>query len=252
MDQSTFTQLTGITPSASQSTRFDSVAQLSGEALEELLGWPLDPTSWGNQYLEIGKVKDEWWSCPDVDISDLDPPDAVIGATRLYDWNVNDTYLHIDPATAIHAVKIVRDGITYRTFDTARYSLNLENGTTPYGRYIQLHNELRMWMLALWPRPYLFYGDTQASANVQVAIDADWAFADDDDENSTLPTKLQKTWADLVYYELDVNKRDLKSETMLSHSYSRNAHADPTVANAATIAKYVGPHGTAKTPLVVV
>lgn len=249
MDQSAFTQLTGITPSSSQSARFDSVAELSGEALEELLGWPLDPTDWGNQYLEIGKAKDEWWSCPDVDTSDLDAPDAVVGATRLYDWNVNDLNLHIDPATKINALKIVRDGITYKTFDIGRYSLVMDNGQVPFGRYIRLHDGLPGWMLALWPRPNLFFGASRASAYVQVAIDADWAFAADSDDNSTLPTKLQKTWADLIYYELDVQKRDLKSESMLSHSYTRNPHADPTVANAATIAKYVGPKGTANTPL---
>lgn len=240
MDQSTFTKLTGLTLSSSQSARLSSVAELAGEALEELLGWPLDPTSWENQYIEIGKSKDEW-GCFSTDTSNLDPPDEVVGKTRLYKWNPHDQYLHIDPAKTIHALKIVRNGVTYKTFKTSEYSLKMENGLPPFGKYIQIGHEFRAWLGYFWPQPFLFFPYDQRRHDahyLQVAVDADWSFDD-------LPTKLQKVQADLIYYELDM-RRDFKSETMLSHSYSRNPHPDPTTVHAATLAKYLGPNGTAQ------
>lgn len=248
MDQSTFTNLTGITLSSSQSTRFDSVAELAGDRLEEMLGWPLDPSNWDDQYLEIGKTKDEWWDCLSIDTSNLDAPDAVIGATRLYTWNPAEAYLFIDPAVKIHAVKLVRNGVTYRTFEPSKYSLRMMNGRETYGKYLQFGHELHAWILELWPRPQiatLLASQRRADGDrVQVAIDADWAF----DE---LPATLNEVWAEFINYKLDL-KRDVKSESFTSHSYSRNAHPDPAVVYAASIAKYVGPKGTAHEPLVIV
>lgn len=248
MDQTTFTNLTGITLSSSQSTRFDSVAELSGETLEEMLGWPLDPYGWDDQYIEIGKTTDEWWSCPTVDTSELDPADEVEGNNRLYTWSPVEPYLFIDPAVEIHSVKLVKNGVTYRTFDADEYSLRIQNGREPFGRYIQFCDELHTWMLSLWPRPQfvsLLASQRRADGDyVQVAVDADWGF-------ETLPLTIQKVQADLVSYELDL-KRDLKSETILSHSYTRSTRADPATAYAATLKKYVGPRGTAYQPGVIV
>jgi hypothetical protein len=243
VDQSDFTKLTGLSLSSSQSTRFDSVEELASETLEELLGWPLDPNDWKNQYLEIGKTKDES-DCLSADTSDLDDPDEVVGATRLYRWNPVEPYLFIDPATTIHAIKLVRDGITYKTFDPKDYSLKLENGRITYGRYIRMGRPLLSWMLALWPKPFLVYEHSGDDDYAQIAIDADWAFED-------LPSPLLKVEADLIAYELDL-KRDIKSETFLSHSYSRNARPDPVDAHMPTLAKYVGPNGTAVRPGVIV
>lgn len=248
MDQPTFTQLTGITLSSSQSARFDSVAELASETLEEMLGWPLDPCDWDDQYLEIGKTKDEWWNCPDVDTSDLDPADEVQGATRLFTWNPDEPYLFIDPATEIYAVKLVKDGITYRTFDTDDYSLRLQNGRETYGRYIQFCDSFWRWWSPVWSRPavvsLLGSGRRADGDYLQVAIDADWAFDD-------VPTTLLKVQADMMAYDFDL-KRDVKSESILSHSYTRNVRQNPEVQYARTVAKYVGPRGTAHRPGVIV
>lgn len=236
MDQSTFTSLTGITPTTSQAARLSTVADLANESLEEMLGWPLNPDDWDNQYTEIGKVKTgSDWSSPDVD--DLDPPDEVIGKTRVYDWNPADPYLFLDPAKVINSVKLVRNGVTYKTFDTNRYSLQLVNGRETFGRYLEMHHEVCSWVWGL-PNEWPLFERRSGASFVQIAIDADWAFED-------VPTQLQKVLADMIYYELDVIHRDIKSESILSHSYSRNAHADPTVTHATTLAKYAGPNGTA-------
>lgn len=242
MDQSTFTKLTGISLSASQSARFETAANLSAEQVQELLGWPLDPNDWENQYIEIGKTKDEWWDCPVVDTSDLLPPDPVIGATRLYTWNPFESYLSIDPATTIHALKLVRNGVTYKTFNTNEYSLRDQNSFNgPWGKYVQIRDDVHRWMLALWPMPdihELFALERRADGDhVQVAIDADWAF----DE---LPGTLQTAWAEVTNYNLDT-KRDVKTESILSLSYSRNPHPDPTLRYASTFRKYAGPRGSA-------
>jgi hypothetical protein len=248
VDQSTFTNFTGITLSSSQSARFDSLVDLSGQKLEEMLGWPLDPTDWDDQYLEIGKTKDEWWNCLSVDTSNLDGPDEVIGATRLYTWNPADPYLFIDPAVTINALKLVKNGITYKTFYPNEYSLRLLNARETYGKYVQFSDALCRWFGPIWNRSgisELIGSQHRADGDyVQVAIDADWAFEE-------LPGSLQEVWAEFINYQLDL-KRDIKSESFTSHSYTRNAHADPVEVYAGVITKYVGPNGTAYQPTVVV
>lgn len=248
MEQSTFTNLTGITLSSSQQSRFTSVSDLAAERLEELLGWPLDPCDWDDQYIEIGKTRSEWWSYPDVDTSDLDAPDEVEGATRLYTWNPNDPYLFIDPAVTIHAVKVVKNGVTYKTFDPNDYSLRLVNGRETFGKYIQFSDALCGWWGPIWDRdPIVSLLASQRRADgdyVQIAVDADWAF----DE---LPGALKDAWAGFVNYRFDL-KRDVKSESMLSHSYTKATHVDPEVTYASVLKKYVGPKGTAHDPLVLV
>lgn len=254
MDQSTFTDLTGVQLTSSQVSRFGSVAKLCGRKLEEMLGWPLDPSNWDNQYLEIGKTRSEWWSYPDVDTSDLADPDTVTGRTRLYNWRPTDPYLFIDPAITLHKVKLVKNGVTYRTFDAQDYSLRTINGETPFGKYVEFSDSLYRWMDAWYYEPSIFdlVVATHAPEGdyLQVAIDANWAFPKEND-CLTLPLPLQEAWADFIAYKLDL-KRDVKSESVLSHSYSKNVTPDPAVVHADVIRKYVGPRGTADVPGVIV
>lgn len=254
MDQSTFTDLTGVQLTSSQVSRFGSVAKLCGRKLEEMLGWPLDPSNWDNQYLEIGKTKSEWWSGSHVDTSDLNDPDAVVGKTRLYKWRPGDPYLFIDPALTLHKVKLVKNGITYRTFDAQDYSLRLVNGYEPYGKYVAFSDGFYRWMDIWYFEPSILdivlASHTPDGDYLQVAIDADWAFPKEDG-CPTLPLPLQEAWADLIAYKLDL-KRDVKSESVLSHSYSKNVTPDPATVHADVIRKYIGPRGTADTPGVIV
>lgn len=247
MDQKTFTNLTGVILTDSQVARFGSLVEACGQKLEDLLGWPLDPSDWGNQYLEIGKTKCEWWTCPSVDTPDLDDPDPVVGRTRLYTWRPSDPYLFVDPALKIHKVKLVKNGITYRTFEVNDYSLRLMNGRSTYGRYIEFADCLYRWLDLWYYNPDILALVVASRAPdgdyLQVAIDADWAFPEDDENNLTLPLPLQMAWADFIAYRIDL-KRDVKSESVLSHSYTRNVTPDPEMVHADEIRKYAGPKGT--------
>lgn len=245
MDQSTFTSLTGIPLTPAQQTTFNSVSQMAGQMLEEALGWPVNPADWDNQYIEIGKLPEpESWDFDwdwDINLDDLDPPDAVQGQLRVFRWDEHDRFLFIDPATAIHAVKLIKDDVTVCTFDPQHYRTQWTNGPTTFSRYIELrpHSLLTKWLLFLWaPLPEVMFG--MEHRFVQVAIDADWGF-------KSLPLPLQRVWAEQIAYELDL-KRDIKSETMLGHSYSKDARVTPVVKYASTLQKYAGPNSTAVKP----
>lgn len=246
MDQSTFTGLTGITPTPSQSAIFGSIAQIAGEALSEALGWPLNPKDWNNQYTETGKLPDpdtydfDWDS--DIDMDNLLPPDDVVGKLRQFRWDEDDQYIPIDPATAIHAVKLVKDDVTVHTFNPQHYRVQWTNGPTTYSRYIELrpNSIITKWLLFLWaPLPEVAFG--MEHRFVEVVVDADWGFA------NSLPLQLQRVWAEQIAYELDL-KRDIKSENMLGHSVSKDARVAPVVKYASTLQKYAGPNSTVIRP----
>ena len=80
MDQSTYTNLTGKT--VDNTDRFNALSRATKAQMEDALGWPLCPDDWGNQYIEIGKTRDDC-SCSDVDTSDLDDPDEVVSSYRV-------------------------------------------------------------------------------------------------------------------------------------------------------------------------
>lgn len=240
MDQTEFNNLTGMVIRSSQSDRFSYLSTASAETLEGILGWPLDPSDWDDQYEELGKLEGDWNSY-NGDPDTLEAPDEVIGVTRLYRWSPVEPYLHIDPATEIHAIKLVRNGVTYKTFDPLEYSLQMQNGMQPFGRYVRIDENFLNWF-NIWDYPAIIYERRGEVEYVQVAVDAEWAFEE-------LPTPLLKLQADLIAYELDI-KRDVKSESVLGHSYSRNTRQEPVTVHAATIAKYAGPNGTSTSKVV--
>lgn len=251
MDQSTFTNLTGISLTASQVARFSAVAGMAGETIEELLGWPLDPTDIDDQYTEIGKLsEDEDWGGFDTDTPisqlNLQAPDEVQGQLRVFQWDEHDQYLFIDPAVELYAVKLVKDGITYVTFKPQHYRLQLVNGRETYGRYVQINRSWLpgyFWPLLWYQMPGLV--PYEQKRNVQVAVDADW-FPQDD-----LPLTIKRSWADQIAYEMDI-KRDIKSETHMSHSYTKDARDDSSVKHLKTLVKYAGPNGTIQRPEILV
>lgn len=227
MNQSTFTQLTGRTLTSSQGTRFATVAEVSGELLEELLGWPLCPDDWDDQYLEIGKTSSDY-AGNDVDLDDLEDPDDVVGTTRLFPWNPSDPYLAIDPAVVIHAVKLVKDSVTYKTFETSEFRVDWLNGKERFAKYVQLCDGISC---NCWWHTWCYRQDCR-----QIAVDADWAFDD-------LPLPLKKAWAELIWDDLDC-KKNVRSETIGPHSYTLFAKEDPAVRYRSALVKYAGPNGS--------
>ncbi len=230
LDQLEFEALTGMKLDDDQSDRYHSVASVAVAEMESLLGWPLIPDDWENQYLEIGKSTDDS-SCPAVDADgfadedpdeELDAPDAVVGKYRLFTLKKGDPFLFIDPATAIHAVKFIQDGVTRKSYESDEYIVRTQNGNPSVIRYLGIKK--------------LMCACVRILADRQFAVDADWAY-------ETIPTELKKILADTIAGELDP-KSDIKSESVISHSYTKFDRSAEKEKQLVIIRKYAGPHGS--------
>jgi hypothetical protein len=233
VDQPTFTKLTGRTLTTAQATLLAGSAETAKRELEDLLGWPLDPDCWDDQYLERGKTQSEG-VCVD-DATELDAPDDVVGSTRIFNWNPDDYYLQTDPLVTIHSVKLVSDDVTYKTFELGEYRPQWVNGRERYAKYIEIKHDCP------W---YLQHYSCCCLAGRQIAVDADWAF-------EVVPRVLKQVWADLVWQDLNP-KRDLRSQTLGPHSYTFATNETPLTKHAPVLRQYAGPHGTAAAGVTIV
>lgn len=224
MTTAEYTALTGIPVTSSNTTMITAQISRTQYLLEALLGWSLSSPN-TNQYTELGKTQSDC-PCPDdVDEDDLEPADAVVYAYRLFSYNPDDRFLSIDPATAVHKVKLVKDGVTYRTLDASDYRLQWKNGLVKY------LDQTKCWCLCF----------DCGCDNVQLAVDADWIGK----TPAGIPADLLGVWADMVTYYSDL-KNNIKSETLGPHSYSKFSDSPPQSMDAGSliIKKYAGPNGT--------
>lgn len=222
--------LTGITVAASDQARVTAEIAKSRRILETMLGYTLDPALVNtNLYNELGKT-DTDCACPIVDIDSLDDPDPVVTAYRLYDYNLTDQFFHVDPFTIINAVKLVYikqgespSGITVKTYDDE--DIREHQGRDAWSKYIEY-------------TPHTFWY-CRHDHHIQLAVDAVWQFP------TTIPDDLNYVWADMVTYYADC-KKDLKSESILTHSYTKFDKEIPETLshNQAVLSRYAGPHGT--------
>lgn len=222
MTTAEYTALTGIPVTSANLAMVTAQIARSRRLLEAMLGYSLDDPN-DNQYVELGKTQSDC-PCPeDVDLDDLLPADAVVYAYRLFPYNRKDSYLYIDPATAVHKVKLVKDGVTYRTLDVSDYRLNWKNGVVKY------LEQSKCWCLCV----------DCVCENVQLAVDADWLGKTD------YPDDLLGVWADMVTYYSDP-KYNIKSETLGPHSYNKFDGTAPQDMSAGSIIlkKYAGPNGS--------
>lgn len=220
MTTETYIALTGST--ATEETIELQIARAQ-TILETLLGYSLNPESVEtNLYTELGKSPLEC-SCSSVDVDSLLDPDEVVGAYRLYSYNPKDKFLHVDPFSAVHAVKLVKDDVTIKTFDEDEYRADI--GRDGVSKYLQVCE-----------RCGCFCGCTDC---VQLAVDADWLWPEE------LPGDLLLTWADMITYGLD-SKSGIKSETVGPHSWTKFDNISPETMphNVFTIKKYAGPYGS--------
>ncbi len=227
MTLSEYEAITGTTVAAGDIDRVTAQIARTQRILETMLGYTLDPELTDeNQYTEIGKTATDC-PCPDVDIEDLDPADAVVGSYRLYSYNRHDSFLAIDPATAVHAVKLVKDGITFKTLDTDEYRANLKHG---FIKYLQRCEECN-WCTC-----------TTECYCVQLAVDADFMVPG---------AELNDLWVEMVAYYSD-EKSGIRSETLGTHQYSKFAGRNGFEQifpqdrdyNIAILRKYAGPNGS--------
>lgn len=232
MNLSEYESLTGITVPAGQVPAVTAALNRVQAILETMLGFTLDPSQRNtNLYKELGKTQTECF-CPSVDTENLQPADAVVNGYRLFDYNELDQYLWVDPFKTLNKVKLVYirqgagdQGITLKTFDDDEIRVHQTQGTLK--KYLE--------------RCLDCFCTCDCQNCVQLAIDADWEF-------ETLPTDLQYVFTDMVTWYSN-GKRDIKSETIDTHSYTKFDRRVPELEphNLTVIQKYAGPHGTTAT-----
>lgn len=214
-----YTQLTGITPT-NEALLTARIAKTQA-ILELLLGYTLDPEKvMDNHYVELGKTEAAC-SCWDINEAALQPPDEVMGAYRLFPYSSEDSYLAIDPASSVYAVKLVHNNITVKTLDPDDYCVIYKNGVAKY-------IEQRTW----------FCSCQQPCGCSQLAVDAEWLWVED------WPAALLDLWAEMInFYIID---RNIKSESLGSHSYTlSDSSSAPETTSVATflLQQYAGPLG---------
>lgn len=229
MSPTKYTELTGITVKNEALTK----AQINRtrSMLETMLGYPLcSSKQQENLYNELGKSQEDC-ACPDVNLDNLDDPDEVQGAYRLFPYNRNDMFLAVDPFVKFYKAKLVfvkagdgANGVTLKTFDEER--IRVEVGRQGFSKYLE--NCKSCWC------------DCNCDECVQLAIDAEWGF-----NEQTIPEDLKFVWAEMVTYYSNP-KQDVKSESILTHSYTKFDRVEPQLEshNMAVIKKYAGPFGS--------
>lgn len=235
MDITKYQELTGIT--VSNQTLVTAQIKRTKAMLEALLGYPLcsDQVE-TNYYEELGKTQQECLCPHSIDVTKLTVADDINGAYRLYRYNLNDKYFHVDPFSILYKVKLVHilpgeeQGVTIKTFDDE--DLRVHYGRGDWTKYIEHCKDC----LCL----------CECTDCVQVAVDADWLWTD------CPPTDLLYVWADMITYEVDC-KKDVKSESIQGHSYTKFDRVLPQdiPTNFSIIQRYAGPHGSATKELTV-
>lgn len=230
MNLAKYTELTGITVAAGDQVLVTAQINRTKAMLETMLGFTLSSSKvTENLYNELGKTQLEC-ACPVINTDDLLDPDDIEGAYRMYSYNPNDIYFHVDPFITLHKVKLVfvrqgedDQGITLKTFDSDQIRVDL--GREGLSKYIE---HCRDCLCSC--------GCTDC---VQLAVDADWMFED------CLPKDLQYVWADMITYNVDC-KKDVKSETITTHAYTKFDRVLPEMMpqNFAVIQRYAGPYGS--------
>lgn len=220
-----YEELTGTSVASSQRRAFSAQLVRTQRRLEHLLGFTLDPDQvTENLYTETGKTQSES-VCSDIDDADLLPADAVVGAYRIFPYNADDRFLHVDPFSTVHAVKLISGDVTVRTFDSDEYVAQRKQGG--WGKYLAVPGH---WWLCRCQRNC-----------VQLAVDADWLW-DKDGDHDGLPEDLLDVWADMASSHAD-DKRNIKSESIGAHSYTKFDSKPPEKENASILKKYAGPNG---------
>lgn len=225
--------LTGITVSSANTAKVTAQIARTQAILETLLGFTLNPDKVEeNLYNELGKTTESCF-CPSVDLEDLQDPDPVVGAYRLFRYNSADQYFHVDPFSTVHKVKLVyikagtgTNGVTIKTFDTDEIRVNY--GRDGLAKYIEhCHDCLCI---------------CECENCVQLAVDADWLWT----PATEIPTDLQYVWADMITWYADSKNKGIRSESIDTHSYTRFDNKPPELdpSNLAIIKRYAGPYGS--------
>lgn len=194
MDSDLYTALTGIPVTSANQAAITAAIRKTKAILENLLGYSLSDQSGA---------------------SDRDFP-----------YYQADTNKLIDPCTAVHSVKVIKNGDVLETLDSDEYTVITNRGIK---KYFKVHQcPICHQTLCACDNPLYEY-----------RVNADWCFAD-----GALPDDLAGVWADMVTYYSDP-KILVKSETLGTHSYSQEVpdpyESDP--ANQQILRRYAGARG---------
>ncbi len=223
MDLEQYQELTGVTVPTAKEALYEAQLLRVQAMLETLLGYTLTPADvLTNLYNEEG-ISQQECSCSCVDTDNLNPADEVEYAYRLYRYNWKDKYLLTDPFTAVHKVKLVKDGVTVKVLDPSEY--RVQYGRDNIAKYIEVCDSC--------------YCTCDCTDCIQLAVDADWVWQDE------LPNDLLYVWADMVTYYVDC-KQDVRSETIGAHSYTKFDNTAPELLpnNISVLERYAGAYGT--------
>jgi hypothetical protein len=240
VDSTTYAAFTGKTVNTSQTARFTMQQKVAKRWLQRVLGYPLCPDDWDNQYIEKGKTDGDFFFIDDQ--TQLQPPDDVVNSYRFFQWTPDDPFIAIDPATAIHAVKLVENDVTIWTFDPTRFMPQWENyGDEPFAKFLAIRKPIaELFLFNGFVFDWMYYWNfyLRQQKGFRLAIDADWAFEE-------LPLELKQTWADMIVYNMD-DKRNISQEAIGSreHMYTKFSPDidDPLKRHAAVIERYAGPN----------
>lgn len=230
MDLSKYQTLSGITVSSSDQVRVSAIINRTRSTLETMLGFTLDPSKVStNFYNELGKTQIEC-PCPSVDTDNLLEPDDIVDSYRLFTYNKNDKFFHVDPFIQLNSVKLVivrqgeePNGVTVKTYSSD--NIRIDSGFNNIQKYLRETEGC--------------FCNTDCGDNVQLAVDASWLF------EGCLPDDLKYLWVDMINYYSDC-KKDIKSESVNTHSYTKTEIVKPEEeeSNIAILKKYAGPFGS--------
>lgn len=207
-----YSELIGISVTSSNQARIVAALDRTQAILEDLLGYPLDPDQRVVNHL-TGVVP--------------------TFAYRIFPFREKDTYHHVDPSTEIHAIKILKNGVVEDTLEAAEWTAIKDRGIIRYFTF----NESELLQYSWYPFVKIGFCN---DGEWQLAVDAEYIFADD-----ALPNDLLSVWFDMISYYSDP-KKEIKSETLGSHSYTRATPQLPESLsqNMAILRRYAGPRGS--------
>lgn len=231
MDLEKYKELTGIDVPTSKEATVKANIRRTKAMLENMLGYSLKPK---NLYSEKGKVQFEGY-LPIEDLTTILPPDEEEGVYKLFHYNENDRYFHVDPFKNVYKVKLVmpvndNEFITVVDLDNV-VALKERNGI---GRFIERHYE---WFTWAWYATWRLSWKEASSAGLQIAVEADWIDCYSDD--------IMYLWADMITYQSDPSAK-IKSESVDGHSWSKADTKAPEEepSNLKALSKYAGPYGS--------
>ncbi len=215
--QTRYSELTGIQITDANKARIQGAIQRCLAIFEDLLGYTLDPEQ---------RTFNEFES--------LSPTVAY----RIFPLRRKDKYHHIDAATAVYDVRILRNGNVNQALASDEWSAVYRRGIYKFFTINKILN-LPAFYNTFFYDTYLSIINSQYD-NYAILVDADWMFKED-----AFPDDLMAVFCEMVTYYSDL-KRNIRSETLGPHSFTKFSQDAPEEmeSNRRIINRFAGPRGS--------